>query len=142
MLEDLIEFITIMQEVQGEYEKFFQVSKNYLREIMDSSLPIEIKKNILEYELDRLEVKTKRYMVKKLRELSDEFPTKMREDAEKTNKSVENYIDNIERRWVVYGNPLGSGAGNEIKPTVSKKQIIDENYTITMQLFENVRRKI
>ncbi|MBA3064943.1 MAG: hypothetical protein KKB25_03355 [Nanoarchaeota archaeon] len=142
MLEDLIQFSRIMQEVQADYEDALKAHSSYLKEIMGSSLSPEIKKNILEYEEDKIEIIGKKHMLKKMRQLSDEFPPEMREEAEKTNRSVENYLGDMEKRWVFYGNPQGSDIGAEIRPRVSKKQIVDENYVITMQLLENIDEKI
>lgn len=88
-----------------------------------------------------IEIIAKKHMLKKSRQLSDELPPGMKEEAKKVENSIKRYLEDLEKRWIFYGNPQGSDIGIEIRPSVSKKQIFDENYAITMQLLEKAVEK-
>lgn len=88
MMKDLIEFAKIMQETDAEYERALQTRSSYLKEIMTSSLPPKIKENILEYEEDKIEIIVKKSMLKKMRQLSDEFSPELKKESEKVERSM------------------------------------------------------
>ncbi len=100
-------------------------------------------KNIFEYEEDKIEIAVKRRLLEKMRQLSSNyFPPDMLKEAKKTEKSMENYLEDLEKRWIFYGNPQGSNIGTEIKPRVPKRLIIDENYPITIEFLKNALEKL
>lgn len=130
----LDENFKILKEQQEEATKELTKCMSYLQELIETSLPMEIKIKNIEFLLDVIDIKAKKDGLEKIKQVSKKYGLPRDEVIENT----EIYLKSMERRWVIYGNPLGSDAGNEIVQTATRQQISD---VLLYDLIEVKRKK-